>query len=60
MTSAKKNGKLDINLDLHNRFRKLVEHRFGWKKGNLKLASEEAITEWCEKVEKQISETSDK
>jgi hypothetical protein len=55
--SVTKNGKLDISPELNTRFRKLVERRYGgWKKGILKTGAEEAITEWCEKVEKKLGE----
>ncbi len=54
MTTKAKNGKLDINKTLDDRFRALVARRFPDKKGKFKLAAEEAVEDWCMKVEKQL------
>jgi hypothetical protein len=58
MTTSRKEkpGKLDISPDLNKRFRALVVRRYSVKKGMFKMAAEEAVTERCEKVEKQIND----
>ena len=44
-------GKMNITLsdELEKKFRDMVAHTLGFKKGNLQIAVEEAIEEWITK-----------
>ncbi|MBU1197201.1 hypothetical protein KJ765_01680 [Candidatus Micrarchaeota archaeon] len=46
------NQRIDDELD--QRFREEVAKRYGWKKGNLKKALEEAINAWVGQKEKAM------
>ena len=47
--------RVQINPELENRFRKLAMKRFGYGKGALSKAAEEAIRRWIQTVEKEKS-----
>jgi hypothetical protein len=40
---------LTINADLEKEFREAISMKYGYKKGNLQLAIEEAVKDWIEK-----------
>lgn len=40
----------DIPSELNRKFRNAIAKKFGWKKGNLSRAINEAITDWIKKV----------
>jgi hypothetical protein len=54
-TRKQKLGKLDISPELNTRFRALVSKRFPDKKGKFKMGAEEAVEDWCTKVEKELN-----
>ena len=47
----KKNVKINLTIDadLDKQFREAISKRYGFKKGNMQLALEEAIREWINK-----------
>ena len=47
------NATITINPELDERFRKCVSLNSCQKRGMRKLAAEEAIKDWCEKIEKR-------
>jgi hypothetical protein len=59
MTTTRKSklGKLDISPELNLRFRKNVNRRFPDKKGKFKMGAEEAVEDWCDKVENQVNDS---
>jgi hypothetical protein len=44
---------ITVNQELDERFRKCIGLAFPQKRGNRKRAAEEAIKDWCDKVEKR-------
>ena len=49
-------GQLNVSIpdDLERRFRELAAKKFGFKKGALSRAVEEAIRDWVEKNEREL------
>lgn len=49
-------GQLNVSIpdDLERRFRELAAKKFGFKKGALSKAVEEAIRDWVEKNERKL------
>lgn len=45
-----------INDDLDKRFRNEVNRRLGMKKGNIKIAMEEALELWINNTEKSLTD----
>jgi hypothetical protein len=48
-----KSNTVCINEKLDERFRNCISKAYPQKRGNRKRAAEEAVTDWCEKVEKR-------
>jgi citrate lyase gamma subunit len=52
----KKNVKINLTIDsdLEKQFREAISKKYGFKKGNMQLAIEEAIREWIHKGQKVV------
>ena len=44
-----------VSDNVMKRFEDCVGMRKGWKKGNKKICADEALTDWCDKIEAKVN-----